>query len=55
MNLLTAENSFKAGIKRKQKRAGRKNEYLSNPCWLRAFMISPCGERLIMLLVCMVN
>lgn len=29
MNLLTAENSFKAGIKRKQKRAGRKNEYLS--------------------------
>ena len=29
MNLLTAETSFKAGIKRKQKRAGRNNEYLS--------------------------
>ncbi len=29
MNLLTAEKSFKAGIKRKQKRAGRNNEYLS--------------------------
>ncbi len=29
MNLLTTETSFKAGIKRKQKRAGRNNEYLS--------------------------
>ena len=29
MNLLTADKTFKAGIKRKQKRAGRNNEYLS--------------------------
>lgn len=29
INLLTAEKSFTAGIKRKQKRAGRNNEYLS--------------------------
>ena len=29
INLLTADKSFKAGIKRKQKRAGRNNEYLS--------------------------
>lgn len=29
MNLLTADTSFKARIKRKQKRAGRNNEYLS--------------------------
>lgn len=28
-NLLNADTSFKAGIKRKQKRAGRNNEYLS--------------------------
>lgn len=29
LNLLTDEESFKAGIKRKQKRANRNNEYLS--------------------------
>lgn len=29
LNLLTEEESFKAGIKRKQKRANRNNEYLS--------------------------
>ncbi|MBO1520183.1 ISAs1 family transposase [Oceanisphaera pacifica] len=29
LNLLSADTSFKAGIKRKQKRAGRNNEYLS--------------------------
>lgn len=29
LNLLTEEDSFKAGIKRKQKRANRNNEYPS--------------------------
>ncbi|CAK3668129.1 conserved hypothetical protein [Vibrio crassostreae] len=29
LNLLTEENSFKAGIKRKQKKANRRNSYLS--------------------------
>ncbi len=29
LNLLTEEKSFKAGVKRKQKRANRNNEYLS--------------------------
>lgn len=29
LNLLTAEKSFKAGIKRKQKKANRSNAYLS--------------------------
>ena len=29
LNLLTAESSFKAGIKRKQKKANRNNAYLS--------------------------
>ncbi|MBO1519727.1 ISAs1 family transposase [Oceanisphaera sp. DM8] len=29
LNLLSADTSFKAGIKQKQKRAGRNNEYLS--------------------------
>lgn len=29
LNLLSADTSFKAGIKRKQKRAGRNNDYLS--------------------------
>lgn len=29
LNLLNADTSFKAGIKRKQKRAGRNNDYLS--------------------------
>ena len=29
LNLLTADKSFQAGIKRKQKRAGRNNEYIS--------------------------
>lgn len=37
MNLLTAETSFKAGIKRKQKRAGRNNEYLSQ-------ILAGCGS-----------
>ena len=37
MNLLTADTSFKAGIKRKQKRAGRNNEYLSQ-------ILAGCGS-----------
>ncbi len=37
MNLLTADKSFKAGIKRKQKRAGRNNEYLSQ-------ILAGCGS-----------
>ena len=37
MNLLTADTSFKAGIKRKQKRAGRNNEYLTQ-------ILAGCGS-----------
>ena len=37
MNLLTADKTFKAGIKRKQKRAGRNNEYLSQ-------ILTGCGS-----------
>ena len=37
MNLLTADKTFKAGIKRKQKRAGRNNEYLAQ-------ILTGCGS-----------
>lgn len=42
LNLLTEETSFKAGIKRKQKKANR-NERLpfASPCRSRGFVILP--------------
>ena len=43
LNLLNTDTSFKAGIKQKQKRAGRNNDYLpiASPCRARGFVIWP--------------